>query len=177
MLITTNLDNDDALSVDAVELLQKSVVCTSERHIYSFLYGYQYFADRRFLIRMRYPHNHFLTLAEPFDRTLQTIVSYTHTRAVFQLPTTYIRSGSGQWLEIVHEDNVSNDLRINIKIWNIPVLRARSLADFGLAELRVGWWGQWLKTLFLLPAQFVCTAAERLRSKRERERLKRGELS
>lgn len=165
------------MSADAVERLQQKVEYSAERRIYSFLYGYQYFADRRFLIRMRYPHNHFLTLAEPFDQSLQTIVSYTHTRAVFQLPTTYIRSRGGQWLEIVHEDNVSNDFRINIKIWNLPVLRSRSLADFGLEDMRVSWWGQWLKSLFLLPAQFVGTAVERLRSKRERERLKRGGLS
>lgn len=165
------------MSADAVERLQRTVEYSAERRVYSFLYGYQYFVDRRFLIRMRYPHNHFLTLAEPFDSNLQTILSYNHTRAVFQLPTTYIRSRGGQWLEIVHRDNVSNDFRINIKIWNIPVLRSRSLADFGLGDLRVRWWVQWLKTLFLLPAQFVGTAVERLWRKRERKRLRRGGLS
>ena len=65
---------------------------------------------------MRYTNNHFLTLVEPFDAHSETIVSYRHTKAIRQQPTVYLATDKGKWLEIVHEDNVSNDLRINIKV-------------------------------------------------------------
>lgn len=109
LLITTNLDNDDAFSSDVVELLQRELRPAPGKRIYSLLYGYQYFTDRRFALKMRYTNNHFLTLAEPFDAHTETIISYRHTKAIRQLPTTYLSTARGKWLEIVHEDNVSND--------------------------------------------------------------------
>lgn len=164
-LITTNLDNDDAFAADVVELLQHEIRPASGKRIYSLLYGYQYFSDRRFVLKMRYTNNHFLTLAEPLDEEAETIVSYRHTRAIRQQPTVYIATERGKWLEIVHEDNVSNDFRINAKVRNIPVLRGRTFGDFGLPGLRVTWYGQWLKTLFVVPARFLLTAAKSLRRK------------
>ena len=86
---------------------------------------------------MRYTNNHFLTLVEPFDAHSETIVSYRHTKAVRQQPTVYLATDRGKWLEIVHEDNVSNDFRINIKVWYIPLLCGRRFADFGLPDLHV----------------------------------------
>lgn len=74
LLITTNLDNDDAFSSDVVELLQRELRPAPGKRIYSLLYGYQYFTDRRFALKMRYTNNHFLTLAEPFDAHTETII-------------------------------------------------------------------------------------------------------
>ncbi|HJC19630.1 MAG TPA: putative rhamnosyl transferase [Candidatus Alistipes stercoripullorum] len=172
MLITTNLDNDDALASDAIELLRREIRPCPGKRIYSLLYGYQYFTSERFLLKMRYTNNHFLTLVEPFDDRAETIIAYRHTRAIRQQPTVYISSPHGKWLEIVHEDNVSNDLRINAKVRNIPVLRGRTFSDFGLPELRVTARRQWFQTLFLLPVRFLVTGAKRLRGKRARLRRK-----
>ncbi len=174
LLITTNLDNDDALACDTVALLQQEILrqgfgpqpASSDRPrtIYSLLYGYQYFTDQKFALKMRYTNNHFLTLAEPFDDRAETIISFRHTKATRQLPTIYLDTPHGKWLEFVHKDNVSNDFRINSKVVNIPVLYSRSFRDFGL-PLRTTWWSQWFKTLTLLPAQFVVTAYTRLKRK------------
>ncbi|MFZ6727878.1 glycosyltransferase [Alistipes dispar] len=172
LLITTNLDNDDALASDALELLRREIRPCPGKRIYSLLYGYQYFTSERFLLKMRYTNNHFLTLVEPFDDRAETIIAYRHTRAIRQQPTVYISSPHGKWLEIVHEDNVSNDLRINAKVRNIPVLRGRTFSDFGLPELRVTARRQWFQTLFLLPVRFLVTGAKRLRGKRARLRRK-----
>ena len=95
LLITTNLDNDDAFSSDVVELLQRELRPAPGKRIYSLLYGYQYFTDRRFALKMRYTNNHFLTLAEPFDAHTETIISYRHTKAIRQLPTTYLSTARG----------------------------------------------------------------------------------
>lgn len=167
LLITTNLDNDDAFSSDVVELLQRELRPAPGKRIYSLLYGYQYFTDRRFALKMRYTNNHFLTLAEPFDAYTETIISYRHTKAIRQLPTTYLSTARGKWLEIVHEDNVSNDFRINIKVWYIPLLYGRSFADFGLGGFRLSCARQWAATLLVVPARFlprrygVCAASGR----------------
>ena len=164
-LITTNLDNDDAFSSDVVELLQRELRPAPGKRIYSLLYGYQYFTDRRFALKMRYTNNHFLTLAEPFDAHAETIISYRHTKAIRQLPTIYLSTARGKWLEIVHEDNVSNDFRINIKVWYIPLLYGRSFADFGLGGFRLSCARQWAATLLVVPARFFATAVRRLRRK------------
>ena len=165
LLITTNLDNDDAFSSDVVELLQRELRPAPGKRIYSLLYGYQYFTDRRFALKMRYTNNHFLTLAEPFDAHAETIISYRHTKAIRQLPTIYLSTARGKWLEIVHEDNVSNDFRINIKVWYIPLLYGRSFADFGLGGFRLSSDRQWAATLLVVPARFFATAVRRLRRK------------
>ena len=165
LLITTNLDNDDAFSSDVVELLQRELRPAPGKRIYSLLYGYQYFTDRRFALKMRYTNNHFLTLAEPFDAHAETIISYRHTKAIRQLPTIYLSTARGKWLEIVHEDNVSNDFRINIKVWYIPLRYGRSFADFGLGGFRLSCARQWAATLLVVPARFFATAVRRLRRK------------
>ncbi len=113
---------------------------------------------------MRYTNNHFLTLVEPFDQRLETIVSFRHARVIRQFPTVYLGSREGKWLEFVHEDNVSNDFRINIKVWNIPVLYGRSFRDFGLT-LRGHVLKQWFGTLFFVPTCFLATATRRLKEK------------
>ena len=120
-------------------------------------------APVRFALKMRYTNNHFLTLAEPFDAHTETIISYRHTKAIRQLPTTYLSTARGKWLEIVHEDNVSNDFRINIKVWYIPLLYGRSFADFGLGGFRLSCARQWAATLLVVPARFFATAVRRLR--------------
>lgn len=164
LLITTNLDNDDAFSSDVVELLQRELRPAPGKRIYSLLYGYQYFTDRRFALKMRYTNNHFLTLAEPFDARAETIISYRHTKAIRQLPTTYLSTARGKWLEIVHEDNVSNDFRINIKVWYIPLLYGRSFA-VSVWRFRPVLRPAWAATLLVVPARFFATAVRRLRRK------------
>ena len=157
--------DSDAFSSDVVELLQRELRPAPGKRIYSLLYGYQYFTDRRFALKMRYTNNHFLTLVEPFDAHTETIISYRHTKAIRQLPTIYLSTARGKWLEIVHEDNVSNDFRINIKVWYIPLLYGRSFADFGLGGFRLSCARQWAATLLVVPARFFATAVRRLRRK------------
>ena len=159
------MDNDDAFSSDVVELLQRELRPAPGKRIYSLLYGYQYFTDRRFALKMRYTNNHFLTLAEPFDAHTETIISYRHTKAIRQLPTTYLSTARGKWLEIVHEDNVSNDFRINIKsLVYSPALRT-VVRRFRFGGFRLSCARQWAATLLVVPARFFATAVRRLRRK------------
>ena len=90
------------MAADAVELLQREIRFSSGKRIYSLLYGYQYFTDRRFALKMRYTNNHFLTLVEPFDAHSETIVSYRHTKAIRQQPTVYLATDKGKCLPDLH---------------------------------------------------------------------------
>ena len=166
-IITTNLDNDDSLSIHAIETIQQHIKQESScKKIYSLLFGYQYFTKTKLLAKMRYTNNHFLTLTEPYncDEKIKTIISYRHGRATKQIPTVYISTKMGMWLEVVHEDNVSNEFRININVRYIPVMKGRDLSDFGLM-LKMIWWKQWLKSLTILPAGFTATGIKRLLTK------------
>ena len=166
-LITTNLDNDDSLSIHAVGALQQYIKMEdTQKQIYSFLYGYQYFTKTGLMVKMRYTNNHFLTLTEPYhgEEELKTIISYRHGPAIKQFPTHFISTKQGMWLEIAHEKNVSNDFRINIKVLYIPVMRSRNFSDFGV-KMKVAWQKQWLMSLTILPVGFLFTAIMRLITK------------
>ncbi len=86
---------------------------------------------------MRYPHNHFLTLAERIDKGFRTIEFYPHASArkildvidVFERP---------YWIEVVHSCNVSNELRITSRIQNRFPIKSLSLSDYGL-PIHISW--------------------------------------
>ncbi len=169
-ILTTNLDNDDSLSKYAISELQK----TAERHgydgkIYSWLSGYQYFEKERLVVKMHYTNNHFLTLAEPYSAEIQTILSYNHAMAIKQLPFVFVKTKQGMWLETVHRDNVSNELRINSKVLYIPILKGFKFKDFGF-DLHLSCLSQLVKSLFIFPFAFLFMAVKRLATKRKRRK-------
>jgi hypothetical protein len=168
-VLTTNLDNDDALSVNWVA--ESAALAGRERGsepvIFSFTRGMQYFTGMRMAIRMRLSNNHFLSLSEPATERLQTIVAYRHARVTGHFATRYIDSPRDMWLEVVHSSNVSNDLRIYNKVRYIPVFAGDALRGFGsrtiLSPLR-----QWLMTFMALPLKFAVTGVRRLAGKSAR---------
>ncbi len=168
-VLTTNLDNDDALSIRAVAELQARIAPAAEgkKVVYSLLHGYQYLAEMDVALKMRYTNNHFLTLLERNDEQLETIISYHHARVVGHFETVFISTPKGMWLEVVHADNVSNELRINAHVRNTPILKGRDFTDFGL-PLEVTAFRQVTASLFVLPWKFAATAYHRLRTKRQR---------
>ena len=130
-IITTNIDNDDAFHRETIERLQRQFRLTPQAGIYSVVWGMQYFPRWRALLKMRYPHNHFLTLVEPAGGHIHTIEYYSHTIARKRFPVVDISDGVG-WVEVVHDCNVNNELRITSRIRYGFILRSFSLQDFGL---------------------------------------------
>lgn len=170
-IISTNLDNDDALSVHAVGALRERIGADGDGvKVYSFLYGYQYFAKPHLVTKMSYSNNHFLTLAEPYgEGRLNTIISFRHAAVTREMETVYVETPDGMWLEVVHASNVANEFRINSRVKYITVMRSRDFSDFGLA-MRVSGWGQFWKTITLFPAYFISTGVRRLATKKQRRR-------
>jgi hypothetical protein len=172
-VLTTNLDNDDALSIHWVGELaghvgaQLTADGAASPVVYSFNYGFQYFTGMRMAIGMRLSNNHFLSLLEPLGPQTETIIAYRHAKVTGHFATRYLDSPRGMWLEVVHASNVSNDLRIYNKVRYLPVLSSRPFADFG-SGLKMCWARQWLMTFIVLPFKFIVTGMRRLATKGER---------
>ena len=171
-IMTTNLDNDDALHRDMLGGLQAKLNETDKTGLYTYVNGLQYIEHKRLLLRMRYPHNHFLTLVEKSDDDIKTIISYGHGKARKRVSNTVDLQGPPRWLEVVHGHNVSNDLRITSRIAYRPVVRPFSFAEYGIA-LKLSLRDNLSGMLFRMPPYFVSTAGWRVKRKIDKKRGKR----
>lgn len=63
-LLTTYLDNDDALDIHFVEDIQRRALDLPSGTFIYYTDGYQYFTDYKYLMRIHYPRNHFVSVVE-----------------------------------------------------------------------------------------------------------------
>ncbi|OMH23859.1 hypothetical protein BKD30_10840 [Tersicoccus phoenicis] len=106
VLLTTNLDNDDAVAVDFVARLQKGVAGTARRALY-LTNGLIMQTDA--LYRHRDVSNAFCSVAESWNAPV-TCWSDWHNRLEYSMPATRLHGAPG-WLQVVHGGNVSNRVR------------------------------------------------------------------
>lgn len=111
-VVTTNLDNDDALHLGAVAAIRRAAAAGA---LVSLNDGLQYFEGMGAAVRMRYPHNHFLSLVEDARGDFKTVIYHNHARARKTLPVVDVK-GAPMWMEVVHGANVSNGLRLTSRI-------------------------------------------------------------
>ena len=111
-VITTYLDNDDALNVGFVEDLQSRA---SELGDGTFVYyddGYQLYTDENFLLKINYPRNHFVSVVEKGDpSTVKGIFGYGRHYYIDKIEGARIEHVKNvpMWCEVVHEKNMIND--------------------------------------------------------------------
>lgn len=142
-LITTYLDNDDALRYDYVEKVQEIAGTAKDHTFISFKYGLQYFTRYNIATRVDYRNNHFLSLVEPYGALtkIKTVMGYGSHAFVERYQGTHFllvdSSDSAEWVEVVHEKNMDNDVRMT---WDTHLVRNRSIlrdyygVDIVLAE-------------------------------------------
>lgn len=106
MLVTTNLDNDDALAVNFVERIQAAVQ-PGRREALFVSYGLIRSGTRTYLREDR--HNAFCSVAEPWDGA-QTAWRDWHIMLDKHMPSRSLDGAPG-WLQVVHARNVSNRIR------------------------------------------------------------------
>lgn len=119
---TTYLDNDDALSVHYMETIQ-NIISDKYREIVAqptfinFRFGCQYFTEQKIASKTYYKRNHFITLAEPLgNNSIKTVYGYgSHYyigkhNGIRQI----VEKKTDMWLEVIHEKNVINDVRMSI---------------------------------------------------------------
>lgn len=162
-LITTNADNDDMIHRNMVGRIQAEFNKGHKEGVYSMIYGYQYFSDKGLLLKMRYPHNHFLSLVERYNPDFKTLKSEAHGRIRRHYDNVDIEDET-YWVEFVHNRNVNNGLRITSRIKYFPVFRTVSFMNFGL-DLTLSRSANIKKTFATLPWLFVKTAFYKLKKK------------
>lgn len=111
-VLSTYLDNDDALSVRFVEDLQRRAELLTDRTFIRFSDGYQYYTEGRFMLQIHYPRNHFVSVVEKGDSaTVRGIFEYGRHFYIDDIEGAKIENITGlpMWCEVVHEKNMIND--------------------------------------------------------------------
>ncbi|TVQ57706.1 MAG: hypothetical protein EA355_03740 [Rhodobacteraceae bacterium] len=105
-LLTTRLDNDDALARDHVERLQAAVApFDGARASFNFTNGFLLNGGR--VYAHRHPANAFASQLEPWGAETRTASSIPHLDMADYGPVIQI-PGPGGWLQVIHDGNVSN---------------------------------------------------------------------
>lgn len=110
LLITTNLDSDDALACDFIERVQ-AVVATqplTTPYAINFLNGYV--RNSSFLFNHTHRSNAFSTLVEESHLPLKTTCGIRH-MTISRYVKVFQETGAPAWLQVVHGENVSNVVR------------------------------------------------------------------
>lgn len=106
VLLTTNLDNDDGLSLDFVQRLQEAVTDAETRALYVSNGLIQ--CQEKVYLRTD-PVNAFCSVAAPWNNVTTCWMDW-HNLLGNHMPITQIAGAPG-WLQVIHESNVSNRVR------------------------------------------------------------------
>lgn len=108
-LLTTRLDNDDAIASDFVERLRNSAMAAGQRTTaFNFTNGFVVADGRVYALTHR--SNAFVSLLEPRDGSERTVMSIQHLDVERHYPIVQV-DGPGAWVQMVHGGNVSNKIR------------------------------------------------------------------
>lgn len=111
-VITTYLDNDDALDIHFVEDIQRKAACLQDGTFITYDNGYQFFTDYNYAMRIHYPRNHFMSVVESSNPLMvKTIYGYGSHNYIGKIPGVNIEHVKNQpmWCEVIHEKNMGND--------------------------------------------------------------------
>jgi hypothetical protein len=131
-VLTTRLDNDDAVSRRFIERVQRAYH-ESEVEVINFSKGYKW--CRGGVYRHRDPNNSFATRVERVNR-LQTIYASTHEQLSVMGVVSRI-GGAPAWCQVIHEGNLANQLPRGA----LRVFPCRMRAEFVLnrVTLQIDW--------------------------------------
>lgn len=122
-VITSYLDNDDALNVRYVKDVQQRASSVSDGTFINYTDGCQYYTDHNYLMRIHYRRNHFMSVVESGDpATVKTIYEYGshyYIEKIDGVKIEHIRN-LPMWCDVIHERNMDNDAYF---------LRAKMLKD------------------------------------------------
>ena len=111
-VISTYLDNDDALNIDFVEDLQRRVATVSDGTFFYYDEGNQYYTEDNYMMQIRYPRNHFVSVVEEGDaETVKGIFGngrHYYIDSIEGAKIEHVKT-KPMWCEVVHEKNIMND--------------------------------------------------------------------
>ena len=130
-LVTTNLDNDDALHKNFVQITQSNF---RDEQLYFINFPLGYMLRKDGLLMREFLSSPFHTIVEPVSDELLTCLSVPHYRLyslflkgvpVYQIPANPL------WLQLVHDTNVVNKLDVNA----VLTLDLGKINDFGILTI------------------------------------------
>ncbi|MDR0605815.1 MAG: putative rhamnosyl transferase [Bacteroidales bacterium] len=138
-IITTRLDNDDAVNVNYIAEIQRIIGNQNVKNEFclSFSWGLQYFEKWSFAVRIKFPNNHFISLIEPnkVNYKLKNVYEIEHLKVKYSCEVLNINNKDNAWLEVVHSLNASNDVKI--KNLQYPILQNTDMSDFFLKNIKL----------------------------------------
>ncbi|RCW27029.1 glycosyltransferase [Marinilabilia salmonicolor] len=104
-IITSRLDNDDAISPQYIELIQQNF---KEKHgkFINFQQGLCYSIEKQIFSAYTYNNSPFLSKIERVNKGVSSILAHDHVETLAQ-----IQLDGNHWVQIIHGQNVSNGLR------------------------------------------------------------------
>lgn len=121
-VITTRVDNDDVVHATFVERIQRDAALIGEKNcILSYLNGLQYDEKKRRILKYKYPNNHFTSLIAQPACLGENILRYNHVYiGNADVYKEYKKTQVPLWVEVVHGDNVSNELHWRFRDIFVP---------------------------------------------------------
>lgn len=172
-VITTYLDNDDALRLDYVERIQEVSYGVTDKTFIAFAYGLQYYTELNLAVSVRWPNNHFISYVEdvPQGKMPLTVYGYGGHMIIFHLQDKGVnvkviddRNECG-WLEIVHGTNVDNDVKMRLDVHRVN--DSKALQSYGInAEIDPSLAAFIIKFFPRAMKQFVIRLFRKVRRKR-----------
>lgn len=111
-VITTYLDNDDALDIHFFEDLRCRALELANGTFVYYSNGYQYFSEFDMLLRVNYRRNHFVSVIEDGrPETVRTVYGYGSHYYIDKIPGARIEYVKDKplWCEVIHRRNMGND--------------------------------------------------------------------
>lgn len=112
LVVTSYLDNDDALDIHFVEDVQRRAATLPDGTFITYDSGYQFFTDYNYVMRINFPRNHFMSVVERGNpATLKTIYGYGSHYYINKIKGVRIEHVKDfpMWCEVIHERNMGND--------------------------------------------------------------------
>jgi hypothetical protein len=111
-VLTTYLDNDDSLNIGFVRDLQSRARSLNDGTFIYYSDGYQFYTDQKYLMKIHFPKNHFVSVVEKGDPSvLKGVFGYGGHGQIDDIKGVAIERIDNQlmWCEVVHEKNMVND--------------------------------------------------------------------
>lgn len=118
-VVTTYLDNDDALSHDFMEQIDQYSQRVTRDTFITLHDGLQYFEEMNMATHVVYKNNHFITLIEIFEEgtELKTVYGYGGHGNVYRHPECEVigisHKAKPSWVEVIHATNAKNDVLLH----------------------------------------------------------------
>lgn len=165
-LLTTYLDNDDAIHKDFIKDVQTRVKNLKYNTIISYQYGIQYYEEMNIAVRIPYKNNHFLTYYERLTEHIKTVWGFWHF-SIFKYPHIGIELVNNKkkpyWIETIHQGNIDNDVKMTLH--HHLITNQSVISEFGITTPIIKNITAWYRFMCMFIPRFAKQIIRRIKNK------------